>query len=182
MRFWRNLRIAGVDDARHARIGSLWIRKPKNLSYPHTGDNYVENIPSYPPNGDNQVDNLGTFFVRIPIPLVLTCLSEPKVICSPLFLKRWVSDDAAGTASATMSLCRVFAHSQRGITCDSEWRCTWFGRGLHAIYSSRTVWKWSRRTWHPTMNRQHESGQKACQAAADHDQDERPIRRQHSDH
>lgn len=61
----------------------------------------MENIPSYPPNGDNQVDNLGTSFVRVPMPLVLTCLSELKVICSPLFLKRWVSDDAAGTASAT---------------------------------------------------------------------------------
>lgn len=86
MRFWRNLRIGRIEITRHARIGSLWIRKPKNPSYPHTGDNYVENISSYPPNGDNQVDNLGTSFVRVPIPLVVTCLSEPKVIYSPLFL------------------------------------------------------------------------------------------------
>lgn len=68
----------------------------------------MENISSYPPNGDNQVDNLGTSFVRVPIPLVVTCLSELKVICSPLFLKRWGSDDAAGTASEP---CRFAGHS-----------------------------------------------------------------------
>lgn len=179
MRFWRNLRIDRIGITRHARIGSLWIRKPKNPSYPHTGDNYVENISSYPPNGDNQVDNLGTSSVRVPIPLVVICLSEPKVICSPLFLKRWVSADAAGTASAAMSLCRAFAHSLRGLTCGSGWRCTWFGQGFRAIYSSRIVWKWSRRPWHPTTNRQHESDRTACQAAADHDQDETPTRHQH---
>lgn len=75
----------------------------------------MENISSYPPNGDNQVDNLGTFFVRVSIPLVLTCLSELKVICSPHFLKRRISDNAADTILATMSLywqpCRCAGHS-----------------------------------------------------------------------
>ena len=46
----------------------------------------MENISSYPPNGDNQVDNLGTSFVRVSIPLVVTCLSELKVIFPHFFL------------------------------------------------------------------------------------------------
>ena len=59
------------------------------------------------------MDNLGTSFVQVSIPLVLTCLSELKVICSPLFLKRWVSADAAGTASATS---RFAGHSPTAYT------------------------------------------------------------------
>ena len=73
----------------------------------------MENISSYPPNGDNQVDNLGTSFVQVSIPLVLTCLSELKVICSPLFLKQRIYDSAADAILATS---RFAGHSPTAYT------------------------------------------------------------------
>lgn len=73
----------------------------------------MENISSYPPNGDNQVDNLGTSSVRVPIPLVVICLSEPKVICSPLFLKQRIYDSAADAILATS---RFAGHSPTAYT------------------------------------------------------------------
>lgn len=46
-------------------------------------------------------------------PLVLTCLSELKVICSPLFLKQRIYDSAAGAILATS---RFAGHSPTAYT------------------------------------------------------------------
>ena len=71
-----------------------------------------------------------------PDSLISICRSERKVICTPLFRKRREIRGHIG-----------LAHARNRRSHGIGWRCTWCAPTFHAICSTCTVWRWSRRTW-----------------------------------
>ena len=137
LRLWMNLRIHRTTRANGFGVDKKVVKKP---SYPHIGDNHVENVSTYPQSrGITEWTTWGHPKACSPDSLISIYRSERKVICTPLFRKRREIRGHIGLAHARNRRSHVVSG---GVVHGAHQRFTPFG-------STRTVWRWSRRTWPP---------------------------------